>query len=566
MTDDLASLDPITVEVIRNKLDGIANEMESTLVRSSFSPIVKEGLDASASLFTMRGEALAQAIAIPIHLATLIPIVRTMLDKYPPDIMIEGDIYIMNDPYCGGTHLPDIALVMPIFHNGWPVAMAAAMTHHQDVGGMSPGSVPTNATEIYQEGIRIPPLKFRDGNVMNDTLIDMLKLNVRIPETFMGDLNAQLAACSVGGRRIEELAARYGDNYLTAVFEELLDRSETMTRHAIEAIPDGVYSYVDYLDNDGIELDKEIEIHAAVTVRGSNIHIDFAGTSPQVKGPFNCVRSGSLAAAYFALRAVTDPTIPTNGGCFRPVTLDLPEGSLLCPRDGAPVNARTSTIKRVASCILGALRRALPDRLPADNGGEMLLLAFGGQRPGGANYVVGEMIASGSGASAARDGVDMIETDCTNCMNLPVEAMEMDAPIRILRSELRRDSGGPGMHRGGLGLRREYEILDGDVVLTYRGERHRRPALGADGGGAGATARGVITRRDGTVEEIPSKCVTLLQAGDRLLIETAGGGGYGDPAGRSQAARRLDVLNRKTSAAANMTSAAANMKGNDDAV
>ena len=322
------------------------------------------------------------------------------------------------------------------------------------------------------------------------------------------------------------------------VFEELLDRSETMTRHSIEAIPDGVYSYVDYLDNDGIELDKEIEIHAAVTVRGSNIHIDFAGTSPQVKGPFNCVRSGSLAAAYFALRAVTDPAIPTNGGCFRPVTLDLPEGSLLCPRDGAPVNARTSTIKRVASCILGALRRALSDRLPADNGGEMLLLAFGGQRPGGANYVVGEMIASGSGASAARDGVDMIETDCTNCMNLPVEAMEMDAPIRILRSELRRDSGGLGAHRGGLGLRREYEILDGDVVLTYRGERHRRPALGADGGGAGATARGVITRRDGTVEEIPSKCVTLLQAGDRLLIETAGGGGYGDPAGRSQAARR----------------------------
>ena len=548
MNESASSLDPITVEVIRNKLDGIANEMESTLVRSSFSPIVKEGLDASASLFTMRGEALAQAIAIPIHLATLIPIVRTMLDKFPPDIMKEGDIYIMNDPYCGGTHLPDIALVMPIFHHGRPIAIAGAMTHHQDVGGMSPGSVPTNATEIYQEGIRIPPLKFRDGEVMNDTLIDMLKLNVRIPETFMGDLNAQLAACTVGGRRMGELAARYGDNFLTAVFEELLDRSETMTRQAIEAIPDGTYRYADTLDNDGIEFDKEIEIHTAVTVRGGDIHIDFAGTSAQVKGPFNCVRSGSLAAAYFALRAVTDPAIPTNGGCFRPVTLDLPEGSLVSPRDGAPVNARTSTIKRIAGCILGALRQAVPGRLPADSGGELLVLMFGGQRPGGANYVVGELIASGSGASAARDGVDMIETDCTNCMNLPVEAMEMDAPIRIHRSELIRDSGGPGRQRGGLGLRREYEILEGDIVLTYRGERHMRPAAGAAGAGAGAVARGVITRGDGTLEEIPSKCVTTLKTGDRLLIETAGGGGYGDPAERSRAAIVEDVRNRKISA------------------
>ncbi len=550
MTDTAASLDPITVEVIRNKLDGIANEMESTLVRSSFSPIVKEGLDASASLFTMAGESLAQAIAIPIHLATLIPIVRTMLDKYPPDAMVEGDIYIMNDPYQGGTHLPDIALVMPIFHQGRPIAIAGAMTHHQDVGGMSPGSVPTNATEIYQEGIRIPPLKFRDGGVMNDTLIEMLKLNVRIPETFMGDLNAQLAACIVGGRRMGELAARYGDNTLTAVFEELLDRSETMTRQAIEAIPDGTYSYVDYLDNDGVELDKEIEIRAAVTVRGGGIHIDFAGTSAQVKGPFNCVRSGSLAAAYFALRAVTDSAIPTNGGCFRPVTLDLPEGSLLCPRDGAPVNARTSTIKRVASCILGALRQAVPDRLPADNGGQLLALMFGGQREDGANYVVGEMIAAGSGASASRDGVDMIETDCTNCMNLPVEAMEMDAPIRVLRSELRRDSGGPGAHRGGLGLRREYEILDGDVVVTYRGERHGRPALGAEGGGPGGKARAVITRRGGALEVIQSKRVFTLKPSDRLLIETAGGGGYGDPADRHPAAILEDIRNGKISSGA----------------
>ena len=202
--------DPITLEVVRNKLDGIANEMQSTLVRSSFSPIVKEGLDASASLFTLEGETLAQATAIPIHLATLIPVVRTMMGKFPVGTMREGDIYIMNDPYHGGTHLPDIALVMPIFSRGRPIAFSAAMTHHQDVGGMSPGSVPPNATEIYQEGIRIPPLKYRDAGEVNQTLVDMLTLNVRVPETFIGDLNAQVAACSIGARRVGELAERYG--------------------------------------------------------------------------------------------------------------------------------------------------------------------------------------------------------------------------------------------------------------------------------------------------------------------------------------------------------------------
>jgi N-methylhydantoinase B len=212
--------DPITVEVVRNKLEGIANEMQSTLFRSSFSPIVKEGLDASASLFTLEGETLAQAIAIPIHLATLIPVVRAILDEFPAATMINGDVYIMNDPYLGGTHLPDIALVMPIFHDGRPVAFSAAMTHHQDVGGMSPGSVPTNATEIYQEGIRIPPLKFMERGVLNETLMKMLRLNVRLPDSFTGDLNAQIAACEIGRRRLGELATRYGSATLTGIFSD----------------------------------------------------------------------------------------------------------------------------------------------------------------------------------------------------------------------------------------------------------------------------------------------------------------------------------------------------------
>jgi N-methylhydantoinase B len=538
--------DPITVEVVRNKLEGIANEMQSTLFRSSFSPIVKEGLDASASLFTLEGETLAQAIAIPIHLATLIPVVRAILDEFPAATMINGDVYIMNDPYLGGTHLPDIALVMPIFHDGRPVAFSAAMTHHQDVGGMSPGSVPTNATEIYQEGIRIPPLKFMERGVLNETLMKMLRLNVRLPDSFTGDLNAQIAACEIGRRRLGELATRYGSATLTGIFSDLLARSERMTRDAILAIPDGSYGYHDFLDNDGIDLDAPIRIEVMVTIADDTVHVDFTGTDPQVRGPFNCMPSGSQAAAYFAVHAMTDPDIPTNGGCFRPISLHLPEGSLVNPREPAPVNARTSTIKRIAGCIVGALGQAVPERAPADAAGEMLLLAFGGTRPDRSRYVIGELIASGSGASDGMDGVDVIETDGTNCMNLPVEALEMDAPIRVHRTEIRSGSGGQGAFRGGLGLVREYEILSGEVVFTHRGERHAYPARGRLGGGSGAQARSVIRRADGTEQVINSKTVERLGPGDRVLVETAGGGGYGDPETRGSEENAADMADRKT--------------------
>ena len=524
--------DPITLEVVRNKLDGIANEMQSTLLRSSFSPIVKEGLDASASLFTLEGETLAQATAIPIHLATLIPVVRTVIGKFPVTDMHEGDVYIMNDPYRGGTHLPDIALVMPIFSRGRPIAFSAAMTHHQDVGGMSPGSVPTNATEIYQEGIRIPPLKYRNRGEVNRTLVDMLTLNVRVPETFMGDLNAQVAACSIGARRVGELAERHGANHLPAIAGELLARSERLARQAIERIPDGRYRYVDWLDNDGVALDEEVRIEVAAEVSGDRVCVDFEGTSPQVRGPFNCVPSGAHAGVYFAVLAMTDPAIPINGGCFRPIELRLPEGSLVNPREPAPVNSRTSTIKRIAGSVIGALRQARPEDAPADAAAALHVLAFGGARADGSPYVVGELVASGSGASRGRDGVDVIETDGSNCMNLPVEALEMDVPLRVRRSELRPDSGGRGEFRGGLGIHREYEVLAGEVVFTHRGERHRRPAQGAAGGGPGACAHSVIRRADGTEEVIPSKMVVRLHPGDRVEVNTAGGGGYGDPGAR----------------------------------
>jgi N-methylhydantoinase B len=536
--------DPITVDIVRYKLDGIANEMQSTLLRSSFSPIVREGLDASASLFALDGTTLAQSCSIPIHLATLIPAVAKIIETFPVARMRDGDTYILNDPYCGGTHLPDIAVVQPIVHRGRPIALSAAMTHHQDVGGMAAGSVPTNATEIYQEGLRIPPLKLRDGGVYNDTLVALLRQNVRIPDTVMGDLNAQIAAGTLGARRFAELAERFGDNQLMAICAELLGRSERLTRAALARIPPGTYRYVDYLDNDGIELDKPIRIEVAATVSGGAIEFDFAGTSLQVKGPLNCVPSGSLAAACWAVRALTDPDIPTNGGCFRPISLKLPPGTIVNPQEPAPVNARTSTIKRIAGCMVGALAPAMPDTAPAASAGELHVLAFGGKRAG-RNYVVGELIAGGSGAGPRQDGVDAIETDATNCMNLPAEALEMEAPIRLHRVVLRPGSGGAGEWRGGLGLVREYEVLEGDVSFSHRGERHFSAAAGLGGGGEGAPAHSVISRAGGSEEVIPSKIVTMLNPGDRVTVETAGGGGYGDPAHRTAALVEADVANGK---------------------
>lgn len=540
-------LDPVTMEVVRNKLEGIANEMESTLLRSSFSPIVKEGLDASASLFTTAGESLAQACAVPIHLATLIPIVETLLREFPLQTMNDGDIYIMNDPYLGGTHLPDIALVAPIFVDGKVIALSATMTHHQDVGGMTPGSIPTNATEIYQEGIRIPPLKLFDAGQINQTLVSLLRLNVRIPDTFMGDINAQIAACRIGARRLQELTHVYDVPTLQQIFAALLAHSEVLTRAQLRTIPDGVYRYGDWLDNDGIDLEQRVRIQVAVTIRDGAMHVDFTGTGAQLRGPFNCVKSGSQAAAYFAVRALTDPEIPTNAGCFRPVSLHLPEGSLVNPREPAPVGSRTATIKRITGCILGAFKEALPDKVPADSAGVLLALAFGGKLPDGKPYVVGELITGGSGAARASDGVDVVETDASNCMNLPVEALELEAPIRVHRLALRPDSGGAGQYRGGLGLIKEFELLGEDAIFTHRGERHYFPAQGSAGGASGACEYSTIVRATGAVEEIPSKQVATLHRGDRVIVQTPGGGGYGDPALRDPAALAADIADGKVS-------------------
>jgi N-methylhydantoinase B/oxoprolinase/acetone carboxylase alpha subunit len=383
---------------------------------------------------------------------------------------------------------------------------------------------------------------------MNAALLAVLRLNSRVPDIFIGDLNAQIAACTIGKRRLAELAASHGAETLVAMFAHLIDRSEAMTRAALRSLPAGTYGYHDFLDNDGVDLDARIRIEVAVTVRDGGMLCDFAGTSGQVRGPFNMVPSGSFAAASFAVRALLDPDIPTNEGCFRPIALKLEKGSILDPIQPAPVGCRALTAKRVAGCILGALRAAAPDRIPADASGELVTIRFGGRRADGSPFVTTQHVVGGSGAGEGKDGVDVIQTDLTNGLCVPAEAMEQDYPIRVHEVSFARDSGGPGRWRGGLGAVHTYEMLNDGIVVTYRGERHYVAARGADGGQSGGLARAWVERRSGGIDEIPSKAVITLKRGDRLVVRTAGGGGFGPPAERATDAVAQDLANRKISA------------------
>jgi N-methylhydantoinase B len=542
------AIDPVLLEVLRNRLEAIADEMELTLLKSAASPIVKEGLDASAALFNIRGETIAQAAAIPIHLGALQCAAQRIVRAFPPERMRDGDAFLLNDPYDGGTHLPDITLAVPVFAGGRAVALACTMCHHQDVGGRTPGSVPTDATELYQEGVIIPPTQLFRAGELDDNLFALLTRNVRLPDVFTGDLMAQVAAGRLGGIRLREMFAAHGTDRVLGYIEELLTRAEALTRREIEAIPDGAYRFEDYLDNDGVDLDRRVKIAVAVRVRGSTMTFDFTGTDAQVRGPFNSVPASTLSAVYYAVRAISDPSVPNNGGCFRSVDVVLPEGTVVNPRPPAPVSCRTATIKRIADTILGALVRALPHRMPAANSGTLLVMAFGGQDPQtGRPFVASELAAGGMGARPRKDGIDVIETDVSNCMNIPVESVEMSFPLRIRSAGLWTDSGGAGQFRGGLGLAKVFEATTADVMVSHRGERFASAPWGLHGGAPGRSAHAFILRKDGTREELPSKKMIVLHPGDQLWEYIAGGAGHGDPLDRDPGLVLADVLDGKVS-------------------
>lgn len=539
-------LDAVLLEVLHHRFESVVEEMEMALLKSSFSVIIKEVKDCSTAIFNAQGQNVAQALAIPAHLGTMLESVPQVLKAFPVSEMQEGDIFIANDPYSGGTHLPDITVMTPVVYQGEILALAASMVHHQDIGAMTPG-VPTSATSIYQEGLNIPPVKLFEAGKPVKAIHDIIRKNVRIPDIIIGDIMAQVAAGNVGKLRVMELFDYYGKDTILAAMKQLQDHSEALTRLELEKIPDGCYSFVDYLDNDGVDLDKRIKLQAKVIIRGDELIVDCSDMVPQVRGPINAPPSSTLAVAAYVTRVITGASIPTNAGCYRPISLNLPEGSLVNPHSPAPVGARSTTIARVTDVVMGALVQVIPEHLPAASPNNIILHLGGFDPLTGGEYVTSDSVFGGLGARPSKDGVDAISTDFNNALNVPVESVELNCPLRVLKHSLRIDSGGAGEYRGGLGAEKVWEVLRGSVELACRGERFYTQCWGLFGGLPSPKANAFIVRSTGEVEEIPSKVDAVLNEGDQLHAFATGGGGYGDPLNRKPELVLLDVLDKKVS-------------------
>jgi N-methylhydantoinase A/oxoprolinase/acetone carboxylase beta subunit/N-methylhydantoinase B/oxoprolinase/acetone carboxylase alpha subunit len=542
-------IDPITLEVVRNRLDVIANEMQTAMLKSSYSIIVREASDASSALFDRRGYILAQAVAIPAHLGMMPTGMTRIMELFPLEQMNPGDSYIMNDPFEGGTHLPDITIITPIFFKQRVAAFSVIMCHHQDVGGKASGT-PTDATEIYAEGIIIPPMKFYDKGKPNETLIKMLKRNVRTPDLLMGDLRAQIAAAYTAQQRMTELFEEYGEDTIYRCIDQLMNQSEQLTRLKIEEIPAGRYTFYDFIDEDGVNHDKPIRLEVTVEVKGSDLYIDWEGTSPQTKGPINCVVSSSLAPCYYVVRAITDPTIPNNEGCYRMVHVNLPRGSLVNANPPGACGLRATTFIRMTDVLFGALIQAVPNRIGACSSGDENVHYVSGFDPKvGKIYttVLAQPLMGGMGARPNKDGIDVICTDLINCTLPSIEASELAFPLRYLRCNLWQDSGGAGKNRGGLGFEAICLWLRGESHMCHRSDRVHFAPWGVFGGQAGAKHRSIIVRKDGKQEILPSNLDVTMRAGDQLHVFVAGGGGYGDPFERDPEKVLEDVLDRRVS-------------------
>jgi N-methylhydantoinase B len=546
----MTKVDPITLEVFRNRFDAIAQEMQNTLLRSAYSIILKEGGDCSCALFSHAGEVIAQAASNPSHLSAFGPATERILAKYPADRMVPGDVFILNDPYDGGTHVPDIVVVVPVFHDGAVVALGCALGHQQDMGGQSPGSMPADATDIFQEGLVVPPERLYRAGQINETLTAFIARNVRIPEQVFGDIAAEVAAGKTAASRVQQLIEQHGIETFREVVPALMDHAERLTRQELEKIPDGVYEFTDYVDNDGIDLDRTLEIRVRVTIRGSDMHVDFAGTSPQARGPANCAPGTVLGPVYYAVRALTGSHIPNNSGCFRPVTVSASKGSLVWPERPAPVSIRYHTLKRIVDALLGALAPALP-KVPAASHGSDLCMSWGGVDPlSREHFVYMECTTGGTGGTWAADGIDQLGSNLGNSKTIPAEAAEIEHPVRIWANRLRTDSGGAGRFRGGLGVERVVELLRGEVTVSHRSDRHYTPPWGLRGGRPGARWTTLVRRAGGAEEIMPGRKVFALGAGDRVVALTGGGGGYGPPWERDPAQVAADVRDRKVSPAA----------------
>ena len=543
-----AALDAFRIEILSNALNAITEEIQLTLLRSAYSQVVKEAQDASCAIFTAEGRMVAQPVVVPGHLGSMRFMLQAVLQEFPAETLKPGDVFMNNDPYRGGSHLPDISVFRPVFHEGKLVAFTGCMIHYTDVGGMVPGSNPVKATELYQEGLIIPPVKLYDCGQPNKTMFDMISANVRNPDIFMGDLRAQEGALMKGEERLRDLFTRYGADGVARAMDMLIDFSERKAREAIRAIPNGVFEFTDYMDHDGVDLSKPVAIKVRLEVRDDSFFFDFTGSDPQVKGPLNAPLSKAWTTVFYCVRCVLPDDIPFNDGLTRVVEVFAPEGCLLNPHHPAPVNARSVTVNRVADAVLGALALAVPEKVGAQCCGVPVGVSFGGVDPrSGKSFVFYESYCGGMGGSRTVDGADAVSTGTSNQMNIPVESIEMDYPVRILRYELAEDSGGSGKYRGGLGIRREYEMLAETATFNVRGDRAVFPPLGLHGGGNGSFSAFFIDRADGS-EHLPSKIGGNITRGQRLRIATPGGGGYGAPAERDRAVILADYRNGKISA------------------
>lgn len=519
---DAIRADPVRLEIFKHLFAAIPEEMGALLQRSSFSPNIKERRDFSCALFDAEGQMIAQAAHIPVHLGAMplsVSSAIAILDFAP------GDMAILNDPYQGGTHLPDITLIAPIFVAEQLVGFAANRAHHADVGGMAPGSMPI-ARELIQEGLIIPPVKLIEGGELQSAVWDIILRNNRTPLERAGDLRAQIAANTRGVERFSALITKYGLKEVQAYSAALLAYTERMTRALITAMPDGSYSFEDQLDDDGVG-DQPIKIKVAIEIKGDQATVDFSGSDPQAQGSVNAVYAITLSAVYYVFRCMLDGEVPNNSGALAPIKVVAPEGSIVNAISPAPVaGGNVETSQRIVDVLLGALARANPGAVPAASQGTMNNVLIGGwdvarQQP----FTYYETIGGGMGARPGLDGPAGIHSHMTNTLNTPAEAMEYAYPIQVQRYALRENSGGAGQFRGGAGLRRDLLLLN-QTTASLLTERRRYAPYGLNGGMPGGLGENVLVRR-GEEISLPGKGPVDLQAGDILSIRTPGGGGWG---------------------------------------
>lgn len=546
-------IDPIALEILSNGLRSITDETYIALMKSAYSTNIKERHDHSTALIDPRGRLIVQAEnSLAIHLGSMMGLMESILAKVPLADMRDGDIFVGNDPYAaGGSHLPDVNLAMPVFVGSRLLCFMCNIAHHADIGGMAPGSMAGGMTEIYQEGLRIPPIRlFRGGKVVDDVL-DLLLLNARVPQERRGDYFAQVASCRLGGRRVKELADARGTATLITAFDDIIQRTENRIRGALTRIPPGEYHFEDVMDDDGMGTrDIPIKLRIVVPPPNSNRRVlfDFAGSGPQVKGNINCTITATQAAVLYALKALLDPEVPNNEGLRNVVEIQAPQGSLVNADFPAAVAARANSAQRIVDVIIGALAPVLPEAaVAAANGANTTAVFFGRDPRFNRDYVYLETLGGGFGGRFTKDGKDGVQVHMTNTSNLPVEAIEMEYPLIVESYGFVEDSGGPGKHRGGLGLRRVVRPIGHTMTFSGQGERFVHRPWGLFGGGPGGSGR--FRKREGdAAEELATKPSAVeVSPAAAVVIETPGAGGYGPPEERDKAALRQDYRSGKFS-------------------